>query len=156
MGLQENLHQDTVEMLEVREAITVTPASSVRDAVTQMRERDLGCVIVVDADRKPVGIFTESMLTVMLAGDPQQLDEPLQKHMAQQVPWVRNSDPVADVLEAMQLKNIRLLCVVGDDDRVIGLTGQRGLMEYIAEHFPGDVTVQRIGMPPYLADREGA
>ena len=74
--------------------------------------------------------------------------------MAAQVPWVRGSDPVVFVLEAMQLKNVRLLCVVDDQDRVIGLTGQRGLMEFVADYFPGDVTVQRLGLPPYLSDRE--
>ena len=92
----------------------------------------------------------------MLSHGPLPLDEPVEKHMAERCPWVRASDPIADVLEAMQLKNIRLLCVVDEQDRVVGLTGQRGLMEYVAEHFPGEVTVQRIGQPPYLSDREGA
>ena len=56
----------------------------------------------------------------------------------------------------MQLKNLRFLCVVDENGQVAGLTGQRGLMEYVAEHFPGEVMVQRIGQPPYLSDREGA
>ena len=76
--------------------------------------------------------------------------------MAERVPWVKLSDPISDVMEAMQLKNTRILCVVDDKDRVVGLTGQRGLMEYVAEHFPGQVMVQRVGQTPYLADREGA
>ena len=155
MALQENLRNETVDKLKLRQALTARPGSLVRDAVTQMREHELGCVFVVDEDRKPVGVFTESMLTMMIAHHPEQLDDPIEKRMAKRVPWVSIKDPILEVLEAMQLKNIRLLCVVDENQRVVGLTGQRGLMEYIAEHFPGEVTVQRIGLP-YPADREGA
>ena len=156
MGLQENLRTETVERLEIRQPVVAQPDSTVQDAVRQMRERNLGCVVVVDPDGKPVGIFTESMLIDLIAHHREKLKEPLSDHMTGQIPWVRNTDPITDVLQAMQLKNIRLLCVVDQHDRLIGITGQRGLMEYIAEHFPGDVNVQRIGMAPWLGDREGA
>ena len=75
--------------------------------------------------------------------------------MAKQWPWVQTSDPIVDVLEAMLTKNVRFLCVVDEEGRVVGLTGQKGLMEYVAEHFPGQVMVQRVGCAPYL-NREGA
>jgi CBS domain-containing protein len=156
MGLQENLRNENLTRLEIRQPVLVRPGASVRDAVNQMRQQKLGCAVVVDENRKALGVFTESMLVRMLAYHPEQLDDPVEEHMTEQVPWVRQTDPIADVLEAMELKNIRTLCVLDDKDRVVGLTGQRGLMEYIAEHFPGDVTVQRIGLPPYPADREGA
>ncbi len=56
----------------------------------------------------------------------------------------------------MKIKNVRFLCVVDEDRRVVGLTGQKGLMEYVADHFPRQVMVQRIGCTPFLATREGA
>ena len=156
MGLQENFRNEPVSQLEIRQPVTVPATASVRDTVASMKERDLGCAIVIDGDRKPIGIFTESMLTALLPQGVQALDELVEKHMAQPCPWVRSTDPIADVLEAMQLKNLQFLCVVDKQNRVVGLTGQRGLMEYVAEHFPGQVMVQRIGQPPYLSDREGA
>jgi hypothetical protein len=60
------------------------------------------------------------------------------------------------VLAALEFTNIRFLIVVDDRGRLAGLTGQKGLMEYVAEHFPRQVTVQRIGCKPFLAEREGA
>ncbi len=156
MGLQENLRREPVSQLEIRQPVTVTATATVRETITVMRERDLGCAIVVDDDRKPIGIFTESMVTQMLARGGDQMDDTIRNHMAERCPWVKLTDPIADVLEAMQLKNIRFLCVVDSGGRVAGLTGQRGLMEYVAEHFPGEVMVQRIGQAPYLSDREGA
>ncbi len=156
MGLQENFRNEQVRQLEMRDPVVVTADVTLREALTQMRERNVGCAIVVDEDRKPQGMFTESMLVEMLSHGPLSLDEPIEKYMADRCPWVRMDDPIADVLDAMQLKNIRMLCVVDEQNRVVGLTGQRGLMEYVAEHFPGEVTVQRVGQSPYLSDREGA
>ena len=45
---------------------------------------------------------------------------------------------------------------VDDQGKLVGLTGQKGLMEYVAEHFPGEVMVQRVGEKPYTQSREGA
>jgi predicted transcriptional regulator len=120
-----------------------------------MRSRELGCVFVVDADHKLIGMFTESMLTQQLAHGKALLDEPIKSHMSDHWPWVQMADPIADVLEAMNVNNTRFICVVDKDGRAAALTGQKGLMEYIADHFPSQVMVQRIGCSPTL-DREGA
>ena len=156
MGLKENFEKESVSKLEIRDAVTVSPNDSLADAIGLMRERDIGCAIVVDEHRKPIGIITESMLTELLSHGALPVNDPVEKHMADRCPWVRATDPVADMLDAMQMKNVRMLCVVDKHDRVVGVTGQRGMMEYIAEHFPGEVMVQRVGQAPYLSDREGA
>ena len=156
MGLQENFRNETVNELEIREPVTVPTTSTLRETVTLMRDQNLGCAAVVGDDHKPMGVFTESMLTELLSHGPVPMDEPIEKYMVDRYPWVRSTDKISDVLEAMQLKNVRMLTVVDAEGRVTGLTGQRGLMEYIAEHFPGQVMVQRVGQPPYLSDREGA
>ena len=156
MGLQENFQKETVEKLDLREAIKVSPKSTLRNAIALMRENKIGCVVVVGGDGIPVGFFTESMVVELLSHGSLPLADPIIEHMSQRFPWVRNSDPVADVVGAMELKNTRLLCVLDSDDQVVGITGQRGVMEYVAEHFPGQVMVQRVGQSPFLSDREGA
>ena len=127
-----------------------------RTAVQRMREQRLGCVIVVDADQMPLGIFTENMLTQLVAKEQLVSDDPIEKHMDVNLPAVGTSDAVVNVLTALQTKNIRFLCVVDSDGQVAALTGQKGLMEYIADHYPEQVMVQRVGVPPYSKTREGA
>jgi CBS domain-containing protein len=156
MGLQENFQKERVSRLGLRKPVTVEPATTMRDALTEMRERELGCAIVVDSGRRPIGIFTESMLIELLPGSGVRYDEPVENYMTREFPTVKVSDPIADVLDIMQRQGIRLLCVVDDQGRVAGLTGQRGLMEYVTDHFPGQVMVQRIGQPPSYCTREGA
>ncbi|MCA9232815.1 MAG: CBS domain-containing protein [Planctomycetales bacterium] len=156
MGLLENMQSETVSRLSLREPLTAAPSATVRQAVEIMREKNLGCIFVVDENRKPLGEFTEAMLVQILRENPAAMDEPLEQHAAKHWPWVKLTDPISDVLDSLETKNVRFLCVVDDLGQVVGLTGQKGLMEYIAEHFPGQVTVQRIGGQPYPLEREGA
>jgi len=156
MSLQDNLANETVDKLNLRTALTISPDKTVRDAVETMREGNLGCVIVVDKANKPIGIFTEAMLRIALCEDPNCVNAPLTEHIAETFPCVETTDSIETVLEAMETKNHRFVVVVDDGHRVVGLTGQKGLMEYVAEHFPGEVMVQRIGSDPYPHTREGA
>ncbi len=156
MGLSENLQQESVERLARRQPVVGKASDPLKELVRRMREAKLGCAIIVDDDQKPIGMFTESMLREILLHKPGCLDETVDKHMSDRWPWVRITDPVEDVLEAMELKNVRFLCVVDEDDRLHSLTGQKSLTEYIAEHFPGQVMVQRAGTGPTMHEREGA
>lgn len=156
MGLPENLQNEPVSRLALREPITVTPNETLRQAITKMREKNLGCVIAMDEQQKPAGMFTESMLTQLVARDAALLDQPLKEHLTERWTWVNLTDPISFVLEAMNEKNVRFLCVLDDEGCLAGLTGQKGLMEFVAEHFPRQVMVQRIGGTRYTQDREGA
>ena len=156
MGLYENMLTEPISQLALREAITISPELSVRDAVLLMREKKLGCVIVIDEDRKPLGMFTEAMLRHLVTEDRAALDDSVQNRMVQQLPSAKTSEPVVTVLEAMQNENHRFVCVLDDDGRVVGLTGQKGLMEYVADHFPQIVLTQRAGVEPPSSTREGA
>ncbi len=156
MGLRENLGLETVRRLELRRLITATPDMLVRDAIQLMRKHDIGCVVVVDEEGKPDGIFTESLLRHLILSGSSFLDEPLKGHMADRCPWVKMTDPIQTVLEAMQINNIRFICVVDEEGKACALTGQKGLMEYIAEHYPRVVMVQRITPIKPVHKREGA
>jgi CBS domain-containing protein len=156
MGLYENLHKEAVSRLALRVPVTLHQGATIRDAVLAMRAHKLGCAIVVNDENVPLGLFPESELTLLLSKNPKVVEEPLLKYLAPDWPTVKQSDPIAMVLEALESRNIRFLIVVDDQGKLVGLTGQKGLMEYVAEHFPGQVIVHRIGGSPYPADREGA
>ena len=64
---------------------------------------------------------------------------------------------IAKVLDAMQNHGMRFVIVLDDDGKAIALTGQRGMMEYIADHFPRQVKVHMIDDAKlYMDQREGA
>ena len=155
MGLRENLASEPVNRLALREPVLCAHDASVRSTIEQMRSAQLGCVIVTDDTGKPIGLFTEGSLAKLLAGGTNPLGDTVSEHAAADFALVNQKDPIARVLETMERDNTRFVVVVDDDGGVVGLTGQKGLMEYVADHFPQQVMVQRAGSPP-PKEREGA
>jgi signal-transduction protein with cAMP-binding, CBS, and nucleotidyltransferase domain len=156
MSFRQELEQETVAQLPVREAIVVRPFTLVRAAVAVMRARSLGCCVMVDHGRIPSGIFTEhSLLHVLVRGDSLD-DSPVCRYADPNFISVRLRDPISCVWEAIQRAGARFVCVTDDDGRLMGLTGQRGLAEYVADCFAQQVAVQRLGSTPWMHAREGA
>lgn len=156
MGLKENIFRDTISDLELRELIALAPDTPVRQAVTEMRRMRLGCVIVVDPQGKPIGKFTERKLMKLLLDDPQGLDKPIKEFMYNDPDAIGVYEPVAKLVNLMKSRRVRFVCAVDKDGKAIALTGQRGMMEYIAEHFPRQVKSQRMKPLVSLPEREGA
>jgi len=144
MGLQEKLQTEPVTRLNIRTPVAVTPSTSVRKAIFKMRDAGLGCTIVVGRDKKPVGVFTEAMLRHLVLRSPRFAGQAIGEHMAKTFPCVKESDPVGIVVDAMDAKNIRFVVVVDEQGKLAGLTGQKGLMEYVAEQFHREVVTYRI------------
>lgn len=157
MGLRESFQQETVAELPIREAVLVTASTSIHEAVNQMRQSQLGCAIVVDDDGKAIGKFTErALIDLLLERKDGLLDLPVGDYIESDGFSATLDTPLCDVCEMIQDRFARFICVVDKDGRPIGLTGQKGVSEYIAEHFPQQVMVQRVGGKPGMDTREGA
>lgn len=157
MGLREDIMTETVDRLPLRQAVTVLPDTSVDQAIKRMRETQLGCVFVVDEYDRPMGKFTEREV-LRLVCDCVPMDGPV---LNQMVPIpdcgiVKMTDPIANVLQGMRETRLRFLCVVDGKGKVVALTGQKGLMEYITEHFPHQIKAQGMDTKLHMNSREGA
>ena len=121
-----------------------------------MRNKSQGCAVIVDSGHRPTGIFTErSILKVLM--ENASLDERLVWEFADPRFFTVNSrEPMIRVWEAIQLNDARYVCVTDDEGKLIGVTGQRGIAEYIADCFAKQTTVQRLGSTPWMRQREGA
>ena len=149
MGLKESLAEAPVSELALREPVVVPPETTLREAVRKMSESSLGCVIIVDHAGRPLGQLTESDLTRLLHKSPGAMDDPIERHATGGFVTVTSQDRVSRVLEAMQREDTRFVCVVDQKGVVAGLTGQKGLMEFVAEHFPQHVMVERVSSRPH-------
>jgi CBS domain-containing protein len=157
MGLAENLRTEHVGDLPLREAVKVAPENSVAEVIARMREKQLGCAIVVDGDDKPLGIFTERMVIKLLLEHPLDFGSlPVGEHLERDCSILPRTDPLIQVVAAISEHAARFVCVVDESGRVVGLTGQKGVSEYMADHFPKQVMVQKIGGKPGMDQREGA
>lgn len=156
MGLRQDILSDPVSVLELRQLIAVKPGTTVRSAIKLMHQHRLGCVVVVDDNNQPMGKFSERLLIKLLVTDPDALDQDISEHMASTWAIVKQSDPIAKVIECMEADKLRFVVVVDEHGHPVGITGQKGVMEYIAEHFPRQVKVQETEAKLYMDQREGA
>jgi CBS domain-containing protein len=155
MGLRDSLETDRIDQIPLRELILVEPSMTVREVATRMRERRLGCVFVVDAEGKPQGRFTEKALTKLLADSPEAMDEPVANHLLPMFS-VPQTATVSRLIGMLHDSDLRFICVTDEEGRAAGLSGQKGVMEYVAAHFPRQVLTQRVAAKLFIDQREGA
>ena len=98
MGLRENIRSEQVSRLTLRVPVTASSDTPIRDAVKAMREKKLGCVIIIDEEQKPVGLFTERMLTQLLAKNPAVVEDKLDPEQAVQ----QAADAAREALQSAQ------------------------------------------------------
>lgn len=157
MGLRENLRQERVKELPLRESLTVSEDTKLRSVIELMREKHLGSVMVVNAEGKPLGTFTERTLIELLLKDSVAWESLPVKQCVDKL-WftVQLTTPIRTVMELVCEEAARFICVTDADGHAVALTGQKGLAEYVADHYPRQVMVQRISSKPGVEDREGA
>ncbi|MAE64833.1 MAG: hypothetical protein CMJ18_11245 [Phycisphaeraceae bacterium] len=156
MGLRHSILNDPVSRLELRPVILVEREATVAATVRRMREQRLGCSVVVDGDGRPVGKFTEHLLVSLLLRDASAMQAPVSEQMSADWDAVGLDDPIARVIECMESKRVRYVIVIDDDGRPIHLTGLKGVVRYVSDHFPRQVQVQPDGAKLYMDEREGA
>jgi predicted transcriptional regulator len=155
MGLREDILKRPVGELPLRKLLAIKPTTTVRQAMSLMREARLGCTVVVDEVGKPLGKFTERrLMSLLIAGGS--LNEPAANYMFGGDDCVRADQPIQDMIRMMQARHLRYMVVVDEHGRAIHLTGQKGLMEFFADHFPRAVKVSPPAEKLHIDQREGA
>ena len=155
MGLRQDIREQPVTELELRKVIRVAPTDTLRHAVDLMKKEQLGGVVIVDDAGKAVGQFTDRDLIGLLLDRPDPLDEPIGQHMCEVQVKISQTEPIAVIIERMQERRARYGIVMDEDSQPIGLTGLKGVVEYITDHFPRQVKVQMMKSKLHMDEREG-
>ncbi|GAB6945899.1 CBS domain-containing protein [Vulcanisaeta sp. JCM 16161] len=95
-------------------------------AVAKMYMHNVGSVLVIDEDERPVGIFTERDL-VRVVAEGISLDTPLMKVMSRKLITANVSESVISAAMKMIENNIRHLPVV-EEGRAVGMVSIRDLV----------------------------
>lgn len=157
MGLRQELFEEPISALKFRELIRITPRTTVRESITKMRAASLGCCVVVDDHARPIGMFNEKMLMKLMTLQPQALDDRVETFMTRRMAVMYPDEPIAKLINILQQKKLRWVCVCDrQTDEPIAITGPKGVMEYVVDHFPRQVLVQSMTSKMHVDEREGA
>ena len=107
----------------------------IRDAVKTLYETQVSSLLVV-ADDRVVGIFTERDVLEKVAGDyPALADKPVQEVMTADPTVVYETDPVGAAVAAIAVAGHRHVPVLKMDSTLYGIVSPRRVIQYLEKHF---------------------
>jgi len=134
---------EPIGKVDLQHAAIVKTGTSIIDAVKEMKYNQIGCVLVVDAKQKLLGILSNGDLMHSFVGSTLAGDTPVDEIMTTE-PFSGTPDmTVQEALEVFDSNKFRHLPVLLGD-QIEGILSVRGLMSFISEHLP----LQVMNLPP--------
>ncbi|HMW19045.1 MAG TPA: DUF294 nucleotidyltransferase-like domain-containing protein [Accumulibacter sp.] len=112
-----------------REPVAVEPETTIRQVVTQMAEQHLGSMVVVDEQKAPVGVFTQSDVLKRIVLPETSLEQPVSAVMSGPVYTLPQAANAYDAALLMAQRGIRHVLVVDEGGRLKGVVSERDLFK---------------------------
>ena len=108
----------------------VSPETTVRDALLRMTECRSGSVLIADAERHLLGIFTDGDFRRRVPGDFNIMHAPIRDVMTKNPITLRDSQMAVAVLQLLEEREIDDIPVVDKDGKVVGLIDIQDLPKF--------------------------
>lgn len=134
---------EPIGKVDLQQAAVVQTGTSIIDAVKEMKYNQIGCVLVLDAKKKLIGILSNGDLMHNFVGSTLSGDTPVDTIMTK-APF--SASPALTVQEALEIfdsNKFRHLPIL-TGNTVEGILSVRGLMTFISEHLP----LRVMNLPP--------
>ncbi|MCB1960224.1 MAG: CBS domain-containing protein [Rhodocyclaceae bacterium] len=128
-----------------REPVVVPPDTPTRSVLEKMAELHIGCMVMVDEDKRPVGVLTQSDLLPRVVLPGFDLSRPVSEVMTTTPHVLTTTATAYDAALEMATHGVRHLLVVDSSDELQGVVSERDLF-----------SLQRIGLRQIRAGIEGA
>ena len=101
--------------------VTCTRDHTVLRAARIMREENVGSVVVVDDDSRPIGVLTDRDITVTLVAEGRSPETPVDEVMSHPVFAVSQDTLIFDLLREMSRRKIHRVPVLDSERKVVGV-----------------------------------
>lgn len=120
----------------VREVDFVSAGETVRVAASRMHARNVGSLVVLDADRKPVGIITDRDLAVRVVAEGIDGAQTTVSQVMSATPkTIRENTPIEEALARMRTGPYRRIPVVDPEGKLVGLLSLDDILDLLFEEF---------------------
>lgn len=146
-----------IGVLDPPAALCVESGGLLKDAVRQMADRNIGCVMVV-RDKKLIGTVTERFLLYKIAYETPDFDTAkVDDYMRVAPQCLQMHDPISAAIRILALHDVRHIPIVNENGEPVAFTSVRGVIDYIVSFYPDEI----INLPPHpmrfgLRDEAGA
>ena len=112
------------DMVRNQDPVTLPPEATVKDACQRMRDRRIGAVLIIEADRRLVGIFTgRDAVHRVLAAGKNAARTTLAEVMTRDPNAMPPGNTAIEALRRMEDGRFRHLPIV-DDGKVVGIVSR--------------------------------
>jgi CBS domain-containing protein len=112
------------------------PAKRFFQAAERMHQRTVGVLVILDGDRRPIGIVTDRDLVVRaIAGGRDPYTTTVADVMTRHPQTVGEETAIESALSVMRSGAFRRLPVVNHDDRLVGLVTLDDILMLLCEEF---------------------
>lgn len=118
--------------------ITIGPEQTIREALALLTRHNIGALVVVDQERRPVGILSERDITRQLARDEAIFVHPVQQYMTSELITAMPQDDLASVANTMTEKHIRHLPIM-DQGKLVGIVSIGDVVKAQRDAYQGEV-----------------
>lgn len=113
------------------------PSMTVGDAARLMRERHVGCVVVVDeglpSERVVAGMLTDRDITLSVAAGQDPHSTRVADIMSRNIAAAREEDSLLDLLSTMRRTAVRRIPVTGPSGNLVGVVTLDDVLEVLAQ-----------------------
>jgi CBS domain-containing protein len=120
----------------VRDVETVGPEETATGLARRMRDRGLGTLVVVDEERRPMGIVSDRDVAVrVVAGGDDPSKTPVRDIMTPMPTTVLRDTSIEAALGEMRVGRIRRLPVVDGMGKLVGILTLDDMLRFLAQEF---------------------
>ncbi|MBI2060020.1 MAG: CBS domain-containing protein [Nitrospirae bacterium] len=143
-AIEQAITEKAIRTLKPRTPVCVEVGARVEEAVAKMKDRNTGCVLVVD-DGRLTGIFSERDVLLKIAAT--KLDQHrtrVETVMTRAPETLGLDDPIVFALNKMSVGGFRHVPIVDKDNRPVGVVSVKDIVNFIVDLFPRDI----LNLPP--------
>lgn len=135
-SLEKALAEETVARIQHRPHGSVGPDVCAMDAVKQLAEQHVACLLV-EEDGELVGVFTDREVLNATADDINLSEKTVREIMTKNPVFVYASDPAAAALSVMAVSGYRHAPILELDGKVVGIVSPQRITAFLSKHFSG-------------------
>ncbi len=158
-GLGHTISEQPIRNLtSLRAPVSVGPDASAADAIREMMDHHIGCVLVVNDSGQLAGVFTERDVLRKIAAEGRTPERvPVSEVMTGDPECLTLDDSMAYALHHMSVGGFRHIPLVDEAGKPTGVIAMRAIVDFMVDSFPRQV----LNLPPsprhnIAREREGA
>jgi diguanylate cyclase (GGDEF)-like protein/PAS domain S-box-containing protein len=125
----------TLKSILTTNVVTCGSEETLGEVLRTMAQRQISCVVVVDAGRHPCGIFTERDAVALLAEDRLVATDPVHTMMSSPVLAVPLATDCREAHLRMQQRGVRHLVAVDAEGRVVGVISEADFLAHLGDEY---------------------